>query len=92
MVKELSRQLEQANAAASAARGPSGVNSAESSRHDGGKDDQTDALPNKNAGNVQEQFGRLVLHDANHSRYVSSGFWSRINDEVRPLHISRRSS
>jgi hypothetical protein len=32
---------------------------------------------------VHNQFGRLVLHDASRSRYVSSGFWAQINDEVR---------
>ena len=32
---------------------------------------------------VMEQFGRLVLDEASRSRYVSSGFWSRVNDEVR---------
>jgi hypothetical protein len=32
--------------------------------------------------NVQTQFGRLVLHDASGSRYVSGGFWARVNDEV----------
>jgi len=35
-----------------------------------------------NTHNVQKAFGRLVVQDANRSRYVSSGFWSRINDEV----------
>ncbi len=29
------------------------------------------------------RFGRLVVNDHGRSRYVSSGFWSRINDEVR---------
>ena len=36
-----------------------------------------------NTSNIQGQFGRLVVGDANRSRYVSSGFWSRVNDEVR---------
>jgi hypothetical protein len=80
MVKELSSQLEQANAAAS---GSSGVNSPDHSSQHHDTDHQSDSSPNTNAGNVQKQFGRLVLQDANRSRYVSSGFWSRVNDEVR---------
>jgi hypothetical protein len=77
LVKELSSQLEQAKSAAnSAAGGSSGVGSPESSTHD--------RQPNNSAGtdNVQGRFGRLVLQDSNRSRYVSSGFWSRVNDEV----------
>ncbi|EJT78232.1 fungal specific transcription factor domain-containing protein [Gaeumannomyces tritici R3-111a-1] len=31
------------------------------------------------------KFGRLVLHDKGRSRYVSSGFWSKINDEINEL-------
>ncbi|KAL8382200.1 hypothetical protein RB595_006131 [Gaeumannomyces hyphopodioides] len=31
------------------------------------------------------KFGRLVLHDNGRSRYVSSGFWSKINDEINEL-------
>ena len=91
LVKELSAQLEQANAAAnSAAGGSSGVKSPKSSSHDRDTDHQRDGSPNRNAGNVQERFGRLVLQDANRSRYVSSGFWSRVNDEVcRPVMFRR---
>jgi len=75
LVKELSGQLEQANAAAgSAAGGSSGVNSP-SSNQDRDTDPQMDPL--------QKPFGRLVLQDANRSRYVGSGFWSRVDDEVR---------
>jgi hypothetical protein len=75
LVKDLSSQLEQANAAASsAAGGSSGVNSPNSYGQDRAVDHQGDAL--------QKPFGRLVLQDANRSRYVGSGFWSRVNDEV----------
>jgi hypothetical protein len=31
---------------------------------------------------VAQSFGRLVLNDNGRSRYVSSAFWSKINDEV----------
>jgi hypothetical protein len=77
LVKELSSQLEQAKSAAnSAAGGSSGVGSPESSTND--------RPPNSSAGDesVQNRFGRLVLQDKNQSRYVSSGFWSRVSDEV----------
>ncbi|KAH8894204.1 hypothetical protein GQ53DRAFT_780281 [Thozetella sp. PMI_491] len=34
---------------------------------------------------VSKQFGRLVLNEKGVSRYVSSGFWSKINDELDQL-------
>ncbi|CAK7209140.1 hypothetical protein SCUCBS95973_000350 [Sporothrix curviconia] len=36
---------------------------------------------------IQERFGRLILDDdaSNRRRYVGSGFWSRINDELDVL-------
>ncbi|PYH41783.1 Zn(II)2Cys6 transcription factor [Aspergillus saccharolyticus JOP 1030-1] len=37
---------------------------------------------------VSTQLGRLVLQDANRSRYVSSGFWSRVEDELNELKIA----
>lgn len=34
---------------------------------------------------MHKQLGRLVLHDKGKtSRYVSSAFWAKLNDEVRP--------
>lgn len=83
LVKELSGQLEQANAAAHSTGGDSsGLISPESSTHDRDAGHQMDTSSTANAAGVQRQFGRLVLQDANRSRYVSSGFWSRVNDEV----------
>ena len=77
LVKELSGQSERADPAAdSAAAG----NPPESSRLNRNIAEQA---ANANAGNVQKQFGRLVLQDANRGRYVTSGFWSRVHDEVR---------
>jgi hypothetical protein len=36
---------------------------------------------------VQRQLGRLVLNDhKGNTRYVSNGFWSKLNDEVSPWH------
>jgi hypothetical protein len=82
LVKELSGQLEQANAAArSTAGGSSGVNSPGSSPHDRDAD-QRDTSSTPSTTGVQKQFGRMVIQDGSKSRYVSSGFWSRVNDEV----------
>jgi hypothetical protein len=78
LVKELSGQLEQAHAGA----GSSAVNSPGRPTQDHDGEHQMDTSSTTNTSSVQKQFGRLVLQDASHSRYVSSGFWSRVNDEV----------
>ena len=84
LVKELRGQLKEANeAATSAVSGSPGTFSWEKSSHDHSKDQQGETSLYSNASNVQNQFGRLVLQDANRNRYVDSGFWSRVNDEVR---------
>ncbi|KAJ8103394.1 fungal-specific transcription factor domain-containing protein [Lipomyces tetrasporus] len=86
LVKELSGQLEQAHAAAnSVAGGSSGVSPPSSSTQDREAEHQRSASPTTSAGNVQKQFGRLVLQDASRSRYVGTGFWSRVNDELEGL-------
>ncbi|OBT74564.1 hypothetical protein VF21_07556 [Pseudogymnoascus sp. 05NY08] len=95
LVQELRGQLEQANSAAagSASSGASGGNSLATSPADGNHnaDHQTGALPTTTSSTgIQNQFGRLVLQDAGHSRYVSSGFWSRINDEIDGLKMDAR--
>jgi hypothetical protein len=83
LVKELSSQLEQAHAAANADGGGSpAANSPGSTNQDRDADYHMDSSSAVNTTNVENQFGRLVLQDASRSRYVSSGFWSRINDEV----------
>jgi hypothetical protein len=87
LVKDLSGQLERANAGSS-----SGVGSPASSSHDQVTDSRREDSPTTNTGNVQKAFGRLVLQDSNRSRYVSSGFWSRVNDEVCSSLISLSSS
>ena len=93
LVKELTGQLEQARAAANSASGaPSESTSPGSSTHDHGTENRRDVSPATSAGNVPKQFGRLVLHDANRSRYVSSGFWSRVDDEVRQPAMVKSSS
>lgn len=90
LVKDLSGQLEHANASATANStngGSSGAHSPESSshKHDRASDNQRNTYANSDV--VQKQFGRIVLEDANQSRYVSSGVWSRLNDEVCCLNV-----
>ena len=80
LVKDLSSQLEQAHALSN----PSTGNSPASSTND--HDGEHRAATHSPAGgsSIQSQFGRLVLNDAGRSRYMSSGFWSHVNDEVSP--------
>lgn len=87
LVKELSGQLDQANATASSAGGGSGAASAGNSpastagshARDAERGTKTYSTLGNTAPGVQEQFGRMVLKDANRGRYVSSGFWSRVD-------------
>ncbi|ORY68879.1 fungal-specific transcription factor domain-containing protein [Pseudomassariella vexata] len=92
LVKQLSGQLEQAHAAAHSPHDSSRVISSGSSPHDQRPDHQIDApFPTvTSTENFQKQFGRLVLKDASRSRYISSGFWSRINDELDGLKMETR--
>ncbi|KAI0455794.1 hypothetical protein F5B21DRAFT_182384 [Xylaria acuta] len=78
LVKDLSTQLEQAHVAANSSTGNSPASSTQD--RDGGH--QRSEPLTTGTGNIQSQFGRLVLGDASRSRYVSSGFWSRVNDEL----------
>ncbi|KAI1104462.1 fungal-specific transcription factor domain-containing protein [Jackrogersella minutella] len=80
LVKELSSQLEQANARVS-----SSANSPESPGHDRDVDHRVESAAATDGSNIHAHFGRLVLGDAGQSRYVSSGFWSRVNDELHGL-------
>ncbi|CAP97946.1 putative transcriptional regulatory protein [Penicillium chrysogenum] len=81
LVQELRVQLEQAKLATnSAAEGSSGVGSPENSAHD-----RQSNVSSISTANVQNKFGRMVLQGSNRSRYVSSGFWSRVNDEIDDL-------
>ena len=87
LVKDLTGQLEQARAAANSANAaPSSSTSPDSSTQDRDTEHQRDGSRPVGIGNVQKQFGRLVLHDHHHhasrSPYISSGFWSRVIDEA----------
>lgn len=89
LVKELSSQLEQAHAAAGSEAGGS-ASQANSPHTAGGydhnMDQKSDIASQASTANVQKEFGRLVLKDANRSRYVSSGFWSRVDVSGYDLH------
>lgn len=75
LVKELTSQLEQANAANASGAGSSMDNSPNDSV-------QTDSVSGTNASTLHKNFGRLIVQDTNRNRYVGSGFWSRVSDEV----------
>jgi hypothetical protein len=85
LVKELRGQLEQTHEAAHSSNATlSGVNlSGSFPQHLGAEHDTETPLAAK-TNSVQKQFGRLVLQNASHSRYISSGFWSEVSDEVSP--------
>ncbi|KAI0509643.1 hypothetical protein F5B22DRAFT_320988 [Xylaria bambusicola] len=78
LVKDLTSQLEQAHALSN----PSTGNSPASSAND--RDGDHHAATHLTAGgsSVHSQLGRLVLNDAGRSRYMSSRFWSHVNDEI----------
>ncbi|KAI1497968.1 fungal-specific transcription factor domain-containing protein [Biscogniauxia marginata] len=44
--------------------------------------DSTYSTVKSPSGEVNKDFGRLVLNEKGKTRYVSSSFWSKINDEV----------
>ncbi|KAJ5233864.1 uncharacterized protein N7469_005630 [Penicillium citrinum] len=62
---------------------PPGLNTS-GDRNSADLDDRTDSLAAK-PGKMEAQFGRLVVEDVNRSRYLGSGFWSRMNDELNEL-------
>lgn len=80
LVKDLTGQLEQAHAAARSPPAASS-NSPGSSNNDHDAAHQPNSSPRDPAG-LQRKFGRLVVQDSSKSRYVGSGFWSWVNDEV----------
>lgn len=86
LVKKLRLQLEEARATnVLSSNGTPGTRTPGRSSHG----HQSQESPTKTtADSIQKPFGRLVLEDANKSRYVSSGFWSQVNDEVGGSSIS----
>lgn len=80
LVKELRQQLDQAESARGlAGTGSSAVTHSAHSK-DGASVQRNDS--STDTSSMNKQFGRLVIQDASRSYYVSSGFWSEINDEV----------
>jgi hypothetical protein len=73
LVKELTSQLEQAQEE---------IAHSGSSEANRGQEAGESLSPPTSEDNVQTKFGRLVLQDSNKSRYISSGFWSRVGYEV----------
>ncbi|KAJ4317810.1 hypothetical protein N0V84_007172 [Fusarium piperis] len=85
LVKELRGQLEQASAGAS----PAGSGSAQGNPPSEGRRDGS-SPSTSNTSDVQKHFGRMVLQDGSRARYVASGFWSRISDELDGLKMDTR--
>ncbi|KAJ5885107.1 hypothetical protein N7495_009617 [Penicillium taxi] len=85
LVKELNGQLEQANSVKSptalSSQPPRSSSQDQSSKH---------RLVDSQSPDVQSQFGRLVIKESNQSRYVGTGFWSKVNDEIDQLKMSTR--
>ncbi|KAF5871563.1 putative fungal specific transcription factor domain-containing protein [Botrytis fragariae] len=94
LVKELRGQLEHANATAGHSNddGLLGLGGSDSSPLDLNHDSNSfkDNVSVENTSDVQKKFGRLVLKDVNRSRYISSGFWARMNDEIEGLQMETR--
>ena len=84
LFQELSGQLSQARAALNSASGASSEFSFPgSSTRDHDAEQARYSSPVRDADYVHNQFGRLIVQDASRSHYVSNGFWSRVDDEVR---------
>lgn len=83
LVKDLRDQLQQARSSYSSSAGPSPG----SNPH---QDDQSGSHKSpEEAGELRKQFGRMIIQDSEQPRYVSSGFWSRIDDEVGSKYTRR---
>lgn len=82
LVKHLSTQLEEANAAASASGNSPGLIPAGDGNSADSNDQANSQFAKPSKGQMEAQFGRLVVEDLNRSRYLGNGFWSRMNDEV----------
>ncbi|KAM0205163.1 hypothetical protein ACHAQI_009396 [Fusarium lateritium] len=84
LVKELSGQLEVANAAVSRAGSSDAASPPDTTR------DAASPSSTSTTSDVQKHFGRMVLKDTNQGRYIASGFWSRISDELDGLKMDTR--
>jgi hypothetical protein len=82
LVRDLRGQLEQAHAASS--NEPSAVNSPGSASTHRDAEVQAFNSDARDTDGIRKQLGHMVIQDADQSRYVSSAFWSRVDDEVGP--------
>ncbi|KAK8079223.1 fungal-specific transcription factor domain-containing protein [Apiospora phragmitis] len=87
LVKDLSSQLEQAQAVVAPANSgsPSANSTGSSARREAenwGDSPSASAPPG-----ATRQSGKLVIQDGDRSRYISSDFWSKINDELTALRM-----
>ncbi|KAG8672662.1 hypothetical protein FPOAC1_005938 [Fusarium poae] len=88
LVKELRSQLEQANATSS--RGASSEAASPPENTKPAASPSSASASASTTSDVQKHFGRMVLKDAHQRRYISSGFWSRISDELEGLKMDAR--
>ncbi|RAK74352.1 Zn(II)2Cys6 transcription factor [Aspergillus fijiensis CBS 313.89] len=86
LVQELKHQLGQPLSPESSDKASvSGSHSPGSSTRE---DHASESSSKAGTNNVHTQLGRLVLQDESHSRYVSSSFWSRVDDELNGLRMA----
>ncbi|KAK7995516.1 hypothetical protein PG990_014289 [Apiospora arundinis] len=86
LVKDLSSQLEQAQAAVPVNSGsPSANSTGSSTRREA--ENWGESLPAHPGPSATRQSGKLLVQNADRSRYISSDFWSRINDELTALRM-----
>jgi hypothetical protein len=81
LVKDLTSQLEKARSESGSFAGSHSHVSSPGHAH--ASEPQDHASPVSDHTGVHEQLGRMVLQDTSHTRYVSSEFWTRVDDEVR---------
>ncbi|KAK8062189.1 transcriptional regulator family: Fungal Specific TF [Apiospora hydei] len=86
LVKDLTSQLEQAQASVPTNNSGSPANSTGSSTRREA-DNRADTPSRNLSRSATRQSGKLVIQDADRSRYVSSDFWSKINDELSALRM-----
>ncbi|KAI0020238.1 fungal-specific transcription factor domain-containing protein [Xylariomycetidae sp. FL0641] len=89
LVKELTSQLEQANSAANesnvSTRDSPAVTSPGSSNQEFRSEYGHPLPPRPSVAGLSNQLGKMVIQASNRTRYVSSVFWSRINEEIEGL-------
>ncbi|KAK4212539.1 hypothetical protein QBC37DRAFT_192129 [Rhypophila decipiens] len=82
LVRELSTQLRQEQQDIGKSTDTTQSTPSPAAAGQGNDDSQSRMSDHGSTQKVQQEFGRLVLDESKSARYVSSGFWSRIKDEV----------